>query len=145
MKRGALVTNTINKPGGAEYLTIAMFKALTFPNSSELDVQILGREPLNLRVLSLWVEESVIDELKKHYRIMSRFPHNISTLMKYNIVINTRSNEILEPACIHYLHWIFSPWDVKDSETLAYYRKAYSITKSRFSLHIKTPGTLSTN
>ncbi len=127
MKSIALITNTINKPGGAEYVTLTMFKALILSKNSNFNVQILGREPLNPRLLSLWIEEHIIGELRKRYHLMPRFPFNLHALMKYDVIVNTRSNEVLAPAHIHYLHWIFSPWSTKDPEALAYYRVAYNV------------------
>ena len=110
----ALLTNTINKPGGAEYVTLSMFKALlSFGN-----IDIYGREKLDPKLLQLWVDEPILNELIKHYHHLPKFPQNLNILMKYDLVINTRSNEVLAPAHVHYLHWIFSPWGVKDPETL---------------------------
>jgi len=92
-------------------------------------VFILGREDhIDTNALAKWVAPDLAYDISKHYIHMHRFPLNtLLDLRKYNLIINTRSNEVLAPAHIHYLHWIFSPYGVKDSEALTYYRNAYGI------------------
>jgi glycosyltransferase involved in cell wall biosynthesis len=124
----ALITNTISKPGGAEYVTIAMYDSLR--KLKNVHVFILGREDhIDTNALAKWVAPDLAYDISKHYIHMHRFPLNtLLDLRKYNLIINTRSNEVLAPAHIHYLHWIFSPYGVKDSEALTYYRNTYGIS-----------------
>jgi glycosyltransferase involved in cell wall biosynthesis len=122
----ALLTNTLNKPGGAEYVTIAMYRSLR--EIKDLRVNILGRERnVNVNALSRWLEPSIAYELSKDYIYMYRFPLNLLKFKDYDLIVNTRSNEVLAPADVHYLHWIFSPYGVKDPEALTYYRISYGI------------------
>jgi alpha-1,2-mannosyltransferase len=122
----ALLTNTLSKPGGAEYVTIAMYKSLK--EEKNLHVNILGRErSVDIETLNSWLDSSISHELSKDYIYMHKFPLNLLELKDYDLVINTRSNEVLAPAHIHYLHWIFSPYGVKDPEALTYYRISYGI------------------
>jgi len=123
----ALITNTISKPGGAEYVTIAMYDSLM--KLKNVHVFILGREDhIDADALAKWVAPDLAYDISKHYIHMHRFPLNtLLDLREYNLVVNTRSNEVLAPAHIHYLHWIFSPYGIKDSEALTYYRNAYGI------------------
>jgi len=124
----ALITNTISKPGGAEYVTIAMYDSLR--KLKNVHVFILGREDhIDADALAKWVAPDLAYDISKHYIHMHRFPLNtLLDLREYNLVVNTRSNEVLAPAHIHYLHWIFSPYGVKDPEALTYYRNAYGIS-----------------
>lgn len=120
----ALLTNTISKPGGAEYVTIAMFDSLRMLGK----VKVLGREKVaSFNILTKWLPVDLARAVLSNYEYVPRFPLNLLMLRNYDLVINTRSNEVLLPAHIHYLHWIFSPYGVKDSETIAYYRCAYGI------------------
>jgi glycosyltransferase involved in cell wall biosynthesis len=124
--RVALITNTISRPGGAEYLTIAMYISLR--EIKDLRIDVLGREKnLDINALNKWIGPKVTHELSKHYVYIREFPLNILKLKDYNLVINTRSNEVLAPAHIHYLHWIFSPYGVKNPDVLAYYKESYGI------------------
>lgn len=124
--RVALITNTISSPGGAEYLTIAMY--ISLGEIKGLRIDVLGREKnLNINVLNKWIGPKVTHELSKHYVHIREFPLNTLRLKDYDLVINTRSNEVLAPAHIHYLHWIFSPYGVKNPEVLAYYKESYGI------------------
>jgi len=122
----ALLTNTLSKPGGAEYVTIAMYKSLK--EEKNFHVNILGREKsIDVEMLNSWLDSSISYELLKDYIYMHKFPLNLLELKDYDLVINTRSNEVLAPAHVHYLHWIFSPYGVKDPEALTYYRISYGI------------------
>jgi len=122
----ALLTNTLSKPGGAEYVTIAMYRSLK--EEKNLHVNILGRERgVDIETLNSWLDPSISHELSKDYIYMRKFPLNLLELKNYDLVINTRSNEVLAPAHMHYLHWVFSPYGVKDPEALTYYRISYGI------------------
>jgi glycosyltransferase involved in cell wall biosynthesis len=123
----ALVTNTISKPGGAENVTISMYDSLRSLTGAH--AFILGREEYaSINMLIKWVNSDLAHEISKHYVYMRRFPLNtLLDLRKYDLVVNTRSNEVLAPAHIHYLHWIFSPYGIKDSEALTYYRNSYNV------------------
>ena len=121
----ALITNTINRAGGAESVTITMFKALR--SIINVNVYVLGREPLNKDLLNRWVDPQSINELEKSYITIRSRLKDLKELLNFDLIINTRSNEVLLPAHVHYIHWVFSPIGVKDPYALAYYRKAYNI------------------
>ncbi|MCX8205520.1 MAG: hypothetical protein N3H31_07720, partial [Candidatus Nezhaarchaeota archaeon] len=120
--RIALLTNTISGPGGAEYLTIAMLNSLRgLPN---VEVKILGREKsVDLYSLVNWLDISLAHAIIKGYDYIPKFPSGLYKLRNYDLVINTRANEVLLPAHVHYLHWVFSPYGIKDPEAIAYYRR----------------------
>lgn len=121
----ALITNTINRAGGAELTTVTMFRALR--NVTNFDVYVMGREKLDKGLLERWVDTQLIDELEKRYIILRNRLKALRELLGFDLVINTRSNEVLLPAHIHYLHWIFSPLGIKDVDALTYYRRAYNV------------------
>ncbi|ADN49864.1 glycosyltransferase [Vulcanisaeta distributa] len=125
MLKVVLLTNTINRAGGAEQVTLAMYKALT--SLSNVKVLVLGREELRPELLKLWVPGNLLKDFVSHYIYVRRFDHELHKLLNYDLIVNTRSNEILAPAHVHYFHWVFSPYGVKDTEALAYYKLAYNI------------------
>jgi len=128
--RVALLTNTISRPGGAEYVTIAIFNSLRALSKAEaIEVKVLGREKVaSFNTLIKWIPVDLAYAIVSNYVQMPRFPLNLLKLKSYDLVINTRSNEVLSPAHIHYLHWVFSPYGVKNSEVITYYRYVYGIS-----------------
>jgi len=132
----ALLTNTISKPGGAEYLTIAMFNSLR--SSNKFEVKMLGREKIaDINMLIKWIPIDLAHAIISNYEYMPRFPLNLLKFKNYDLVINTRSNEVLSPAHVHYLHWVFSPYGIKDPEVIAYYRHSYGISNQSLKQGVK--------
>ena len=125
----ALVTNTISKPGGAENVTISMYDSLRSLTGAH--AFILGREEYaSINMLIKWVNSDLAHEISKHYVYMRRFPLNtLLDLRKYDLVVNTRSNEVLAPAHVHYLHGVIPPYIVGSNEAMMYYEVAYGVER----------------
>jgi len=123
--RVAILTNTISIAGGAERVTVEMFRTL---RSFIDEVYILGREPkLDYEKLKLWCDD--VKAIYKSYRFFRRV--DIPWLFaEFDLIINSRSNEVLVPAHVNYYHWIPGPItphrDVREA-----FMKAYSIEKIR--------------
>jgi len=125
----ALITNTISKPGGAEYVTIAMYDSLR--KLKNVHAFILGREDyIDVNAFTKWVVPDLAYDISKHYVHMRRFPLNtLLDFRKYDLVVNTRSNEVLAPAHVHYLHGVIPPYIVGSNEAMMYYEVAYGIER----------------
>jgi len=117
--RVAILTNTIS----AERVTVEMFRTL---RSFIDEVYILGQKAeLDYERLKLWCND--VRTIYKSYRFFRR-ADILRLFREFDLMINSRSNEVLAPAHINYYHWIPGPITPRKDVREAFMR-AYGVEK----------------